>query len=141
MKDKTIGVVLFQLGGPDTPEAIEPFLYNLFSDPDIIDFPLAKIARPVLAKPISKGRARKVARHYAQIGGASPIRKLTDRQASALEDELRKTIDARVFVAMRYWHPFTLEAIERIRQAGCDELILLPLYPQYSSTTTGSSSR
>ena len=139
MRDKTIGVVLFQLGGPDTPEAIEPFLYNLFSDPDIIDFPLAKVARPVLAKLISKGRARKVARHYAQIGGASPIRKLTGQQASALEDELRKTIDARVFVAMRYWRPFTSEAIERIRQAGCDELILLPLYPQYSSTTTGSS--
>ena len=139
MKDKTIGIVLFQLGGPDTPEAIEPFLYNLFSDPDIIDFPLAKVARPVLAKLISKGRARKVTRHYAQIGGASPIRKLTAQQASALEDELRKTIDARVFVAMRYWRPFTSEAIERIRQAGCDELILLPLYPQYSSTTTGSS--
>ena len=139
MKDKTIGVVLFQLGGPDSPAAIEPFLYNLFSDPDIIDFPLAKVARPVLAKLISKGRARKVTHHYAEIGGGSPIRKLTDQQARALEDELRKTIDARVFVAMRYWHPFTAEAIELIRQAGCDELILLPLYPQYSSTTTGSS--
>ena len=139
MRDKTIGVVLFQLGGPDTPEAIEPFLYNLFSDPEIIDFPLAKVARPVLAKLISKGRARKVMHHYADIGGASPIRKLTGQQARALEEELRKTIDARVFVAMRYWHPFASEAIGRIRRAGCDELILLPLYPQYSSTTTGSS--
>ena len=139
MSAKTIGVILFQLGGPDSPEAIEPFLYNLFSDPEIIDFPLAKIGRPALAKLISKGRARKVRAHYADIGGASPIRKLTEQQAVTLEEELRKRIDARVFVAMRYWHPMTDDAIERARRAGCDELVLLPLYPQYSSTTTGSS--
>ena len=136
---KTIGVILFQLGGPDSPEAIEPFLYNLFSDPEIINFPLAKIGRPALAKLISKGRARKVRAHYAEIGGASPIRKFTEQQAVALEEELRKSIDARVFVAMRYWHPMTDDAIERARRASCDELVLLPLYPQYSSTTTGSS--
>ncbi len=136
---KRIGVILFQLGGPDSPEAIEPFLYNLFSDPEIIDFPLAKIGRPALAKLISKGRARKVRAHYAGIGGSSPIRKFTEQQAVALEEELRKRIDARVFVAMRYWHPMTDDAIERARRAGCDELALLPLYPQYSSTTTGSS--
>ena len=139
MSTKTIGVILFQLGGPDSPEAIEPFLYNLFSDPEIIDFPLAKIGRPALAKLISKGRARKVRAHYADIGGASPIRKFTEQQAVALEEELRKSIDARVFVAMRYWHPMTDDAIERARRAGCDELVLLPLYPQYSATTTGSS--
>ena len=136
---KMIGVVLFQLGGPDSPEAIEPFLYNLFSDPEIIDFPLAKIGRPALAKLISKGRARKVRAHYAEIGGASPIRKFTEQQAVALEEELRKSINARVFVAMRYWHPMTDDAIEKARKAGCDKLVLLPLYPQYSSTTTGSS--
>ena len=139
MSAKTIGVILFQLGGPDSPEAIEPFLYNLFSDPEIIDFPLAKIGRPALAKLISKGRARKVRAHYADIGGASPIRKFTEQQAVALEEELRKCIDARVFVAMRYWRPMTDDAIERARRAGCKELVLLPLYPQYSSTTTGSS--
>jgi len=136
---KKIGVVLFQLGGPDSLEAIEPFLYNLFCDPEIIDFPLAKVGRPLLAKFISKGRSRKVRNHYAEIGGGSPIRRLTEEQAAALEEELRATIDAKVFVAMRYWHPFTHETIAQVKEAGCDELVLLPLYPQYSSTTSGSS--
>jgi ferrochelatase len=135
-----VGIVLFQLGGPDTLEAIEPFLYNLFCDPDIIDFPLARIGRKPLAKLISATRARKVQHHYATIGGGSPIRRNTERQGRALEAELRFTgIDARCFVAMRYWHPFTREAIEQVRAAECDEIVLLPLYPQYSSTTTGSS--
>jgi ferrochelatase len=128
------------LGGPDSLEAIEPFLYNLFCDPDIIDFPFARIGRKPLAKLISTTRARKVQHHYATIGGASPIRRFTERQARALEIELRdRGLDARCFVAMRYWHPFTREAIEQIRAAGCGEVVLLPLYPQYSSTTTGSS--
>jgi len=135
-----VGIVLFQLGGPDTLEAIEPFLYNLFCDPDIIDFPFARIGRKPLAKLISTTRARKVQHHYATIGGCSPIRRHTERQAEALERELQEEgIDAHCFVAMRYWHPFTSEAIERVRRAGCDELVLLPMYPQYSSTTTGSS--
>jgi ferrochelatase len=137
---RRVGIVLFQLGGPDTLEAIEPFLYNLFCDPDIIDFPFARIGRKPLAKLISTTRARKVQHHYATIGGGSPIRKHTERQARALETELRhKGIDAQCFVAMRYWHPFTREAIEQLRAAKCDEIVLLPLYPQYSSTTTGSS--
>ena len=137
---RRVGVVLFQLGGPDSLEAIEPFLYNLFCDPDIIDFPFARIGRKPLAKLISTTRARKVQHHYATIGGASPIRRFTELQARALEEELAgRGLDARCFVAMRYWHPFTAEAIERLREAGCDEVLLLPLYPQYSSTTTGSS--
>ena len=137
---RPVGVVLFQLGGPDTLEAIEPFLYNLFCDPDIIDFPFARIGRKALAKLISTTRSRKVQHHYAAIGGGSPIRKHTERQARALEAELqRQGLNARCFVAMRYWHPFTREAIEQVRAAGCEELVLLPLYPQYSSTTTGSS--
>lgn len=135
-----MGVVLFQLGGPDTLEAIEPFLYNLFCDPDIIDFPFARIGRKPLAKLISTTRARKVQHHYATIGGGSPIRRNTELQAKALQRDLqRHGIDARCFVAMRYWHPFTAEAIEQIEAADCDELVLLPMYPQYSSTTTGSS--
>ena len=135
-----MGIVLFQLGGPDTLEAIEPFLYNLFCDPDIIDFPFARIGRKPLAKLISSTRARKVQHHYATIGGGSPIRRHTERQAKALERELQEEgIDAHCFVAMRYWHPFTSEAIEQVRLAECDELVLLPMYPQYSSTTTGSS--
>ena len=79
-----LGVVVFQLGGPDSLAAVEPFLYNLFSDPDIIDFPFARLARPTLARLISSRRARHVAEHYAEIGGKSPIRELTERQASAL---------------------------------------------------------
>ncbi len=137
---RPVGVVLFQLGGPDTLEAIEPFLYNLFCDPDIIDFPFARIGRKALAKLISTTRSRKVQHHYAVIGGGSPIRQHTERQARALETELqRQGLHARCFVAMRYWHPFTREAIEQVRAAGCEELVLLPLYPQFSSTTTGSS--
>src|SRR5437763_8692375 len=137
---RRVGVVLFQLGGPDTLAAIEPFLYNLFCDPDIIDFPFARIGRKPLAKLISTTRARKVQHHYATIGGGSPIRRFTERQAQALENELaRGGLDAQCFVAMRYWHPFTREAIAQLEAAHCDEVVLLPLYPQYSSTTTGSS--
>jgi ferrochelatase len=137
---RRVGVVLFQLGGPDSLEAIEPFLFNLFCDPDIIDFPFARIGRKPLAKLISVTRAKKVQHHYSVIGGGSPIRRFTEQQARALENELRDSgIDARCFVAMRYWHPFTAEAIEQLKAADCDEVVLLPLYPQYSSTTTGSS--
>jgi ferrochelatase len=137
---RRVGVVLFQLGGPDTLEAIEPFLFNLFCDPDIIDFPFARIGRRPLAKLISTTRARKVQHHYSAIGGGSPIRRFTEQQARALQLKLRESgLDARCFVAMRYWHPFTAEAIEDLRAAHCHEVVLLPLYPQYSSTTTGSS--
>ncbi len=134
-----IGVVLFQLGGPDSLDAIEPFLYNLFCDPDIIDFPFARIARQPLAKLISSTRARHVAHHYAEIGGKSPILEFTRRQAEALEFELRREFDARVVVAMRYWKPFTQEAIAALAAHAPDEVVLLPLYPQFSKTTTGSS--
>jgi len=137
---RRIGVVLFQLGGPDTLEAIEPFLFNLFCDPDIIDFPFARLGRKPLAKLISSTRARKVQHHYSVIGGGSPIRRFTEQQALALQRELRASgLDAHCFVAMRYWHPFTAEAITHLRAADCDEVVLLPLYPQYSATTTGSS--
>jgi protoporphyrin/coproporphyrin ferrochelatase len=137
---RRIGVVLFQLGGPDTLDAIEPFLFNLFCDPDIIDFPGARIARRPLAKLISSTRAGKVRHHYSVIGGGSPIRRFTEQQARALQRKLAESgLNARCFVAMRYWHPFTAEAIRHLRAARCDEVVLLPLYPQYSSTTTASS--
>ena len=140
MEHKRVGVVLFQLGGPETLEAIEPFLFNLFCDPDIIDFPLARIGRRPLAKLISSTRARKVQHHYEVIGGGSPIRRFTEQQARALQLRLRRDgMDAHCFVAMRYWHPFTAEAIAALEAAKCNEVVLLPLYPQYSSTTTGSS--
>jgi len=135
-----VGVVLFQLGGPDRLEAIEPFLFNLFCDPDIIDFPFARIGRKPLAKLIATTRSRKVQHHYAVIGGGSPIRKFTEQQGLALQNQLRQAgIDAHCFVAMRYWHPFTAEAIAQLRETGCEEVVLLPLYPHYSRTTTGSS--
>jgi protoporphyrin/coproporphyrin ferrochelatase len=137
---RRVGVVLFQLGGPDTLDAIEPFLFNLFCDPDIIDFPFARLGRKPLAKLISSTRAKKVQHHYSVIGGGSPIRRFTEQQARALQLKLTESgIDARCFVAMRYWHPFTAEAIAQLRAAQCDEVVLLPLYPQYSGTTTGSS--
>jgi ferrochelatase len=140
MKVNRLGVVLFQLGGPDTLEAIEPFLYNLFCDPDIIDFPFARLGRKPLARLISSTRAHKVRHHYSAIGGGSPIRRFTERQAQALETELEaRGFDARCFVAMRYWHPFTSEAVAALEGERCSDIVLLPLYPQYSSTTTGSS--
>jgi protoporphyrin/coproporphyrin ferrochelatase len=140
MTKRRVGVVLFQLGGPDTLAAVEPFLYNLFCDPDIIDFPFAKLGRKPLAKLISSTRAKRVQHHYEVIGGGSPLRKFTEMQAIALQRLLRaQHVDATCVVAMRYWHPFTDEAIEQLQAADVDELVLLPLYPQYSSTTTGSS--
>ncbi len=139
MPSHKLGVVLFQLGGPDSREAIEPFLYNLFSDPEIIDFPLARLGRKPLARLIAGRRARHVADHYEAIGGKSPILENTRRQARALEAELRRDFDARVAIAMRYWHPMTAQAIGEMLDFGPQDLVLLPLYPQYSKTTTGSS--
>src|SRR3954454_1990093 len=118
-----LGVVLFQLGGPDSTEAIEPFLYNLFCDPDIIDFPFARIARQPLARLISSRRAKHVAHHYAEIGGKSPILEFTQRQAAALETALRADFDARVGIAMRYWHPFTGEAIQQMERHRPEEMV------------------
>jgi ferrochelatase len=137
---KRVGVVLFQLGGPDSLAAVEPFLYNLFCDPDIIDFPFSRIGRRPLAKLISSTRAKKAARHYMAIGGGSPIRRFTEQQASALEAQLISDgLDARCVVAMRYWHPFTADAIASLQATEVDQIVLFPLYPQYSKTTTGSS--
>ena len=136
-----VGVVLLQLGGPDSPEAVEPFLFNLFADPDIIDLPLAFLFRRRLAAFIARRRAPRVRGYYARIGGRSPILKLTRRQAAALEGALRRDIDARVVIAMRYWHPFTEEALDDLLASGVRRVVLVPLYPHFSKTTTGSSVR
>lgn len=137
---KKVGVVLFQLGGPDSAGAVEPFLYNLFCDPDIIPLgPLGAVLRKPLAWYIAHRRVKAVARHYAEIGGRSPIRLLTERQAAKLEAALRPHVDARVVVAMRYWHPLTAEAIAQLNGVPLGALVLLPLYPHYSFATTGSS--
>ena len=136
---KKISVVLFQLGGPDSSDAVEPFLYNLFCDPDIINFFGAWFARRPLARYIARNRTSVVREHYDAIGGHSPIRLLTERQARALEAALAPHCDARCFIAMRYWDPLTAKAAAEVNAAGNSELVLLPLYPQYSFATTSSS--
>ena len=136
---KQISVVLFQLGGPDSAAAVEPFLYNLFCDPDIIDFFGAWFARRPLARYIARKRAGVVREHYDAIGGHSPIRLLTERQARALEAALAPQCDARCFIAMRYWNPLTAEAAAEVNARGAPELVLFPMYPQYSLATTSSS--
>lgn len=131
---------MFQLGGPDSLEAVQPFLLNLFLDPDIIPMgPLGFLRRP-LAKLISSRRSVPVRGRYAEIGGRSPIGALTERQRGALVESLASEIDPVAVVAMRYWHPLTAEAVEALRKAGpLDEIVLLPLYPHFSYATTLSS--
>ena len=140
MNDHKTAVVLFQLGGPDSLEAIEPFLHNLFLDPDIIDFPLAFLARRPLAKFISGKRAPKVQNNYKLIGGKSPILDLTQLQANALEQQLlARGSNVKVFIAMRYWHPMTEQVVRTVKEGGFTNILLLPLYPHYSQATTYSS--
>lgn len=143
MAKPRIGVVLFQLGGPDSPEAVERFLYNLFCDPDIINFMGASLARRPLAWWIAHRRAGIVREHYDAIGGHSPIRRLTELQARKLEQALAPDFDVRCAIAMRYWNPLTREAVEQVHAAHRDEpldaMVLLPLYPHYSFATTLSS--
>jgi len=135
----SLGVLLFNLGGPETLADVRPFLYNLFSDPEIIRLPVRALQKP-LAWLIATSRHKKSAAYYAQIGGGSPLRRITDEQAAALQTELqRRGIEARVYVGMRYWHPFTEDALEQIARDGITDLIVLPLYPQFSISTTGSS--
>jgi protoporphyrin/coproporphyrin ferrochelatase len=136
---KKLGVVLFQLGGPDSPDAVEPFLYNLFCDPDIIDFFGAWFARRPLARYIARNRASVVREHYNAIGGQSPIRLLTERQARALEAALSRHCDAKCFIAMRYWNPLSAETAAQVNAWNAPDLVLLPMYPQYSFATTSSS--
>ena len=137
---KRVGIVLFQLGGPDSLEAVEPFLLNLFLDPDIIPLgPFGLLRRPI-AKLISRRRAIPVAGRYAEIGRRSPIGTLTERQRLRLLQAVAPHIDPVAVVAMRYWHPFTMEAVDTLRKSGpLDEIVLLPLYPHYSYATTRSS--
>jgi protoporphyrin/coproporphyrin ferrochelatase len=138
MQEK-VGVVLLNLGGPDSLDAVEPFLYNLFVDPDIINFPGSFLVRKPLARLISSKRHPGVQEQYKKIGGKSPLKEFTLGQAALLEKQLNKQFPARVFAAMRYWHPFTSEVLDEIEKEGIKKVILLPLYPQYSKATTESS--
>jgi ferrochelatase len=133
-----LAVVLFNLGGPDSPEAVEPFLRNLFGDPKILSVPA--IIRKPLAWFIARRRAPVARAIYDKIGGASPIVPQTQAQADALEKVLAsRGIEAKCFIAMRCWHPMSDAAAAQVKAWGADRIVLLPLYPQFSTTTTASS--
>ena len=136
-----VGVLLLNLGGPDKLEDVRPFLANLFADPEIIRLPSPLLQAP-LAWLISTLRAKKSQENYKKIGGGSPLRRITELQAQALRQQLQQNgHEVNVYVAMRYWHPFTEAAIAQIKQDKIDELVILPLYPQFSISTSGSSFR
>jgi ferrochelatase len=132
-----IAIILFNLGGPDSPEAVQPFLKNLFSDPAIISLP--SLLRLPLASFISSRRAPKTRKIYNQIGGSSPILGQTEAQARALEEALGPGHEWRGYVCMRYWHPMTEAVVRSVKRFAPDRIVLLPLYPQFSTTTTDSS--
>ena len=137
---RRIAVVLFNLGGPDDQASVKPFLFNLFNDPAIIGLP--GIFRTPLAKLISSRRETSAQANYALMGGGSPLLPETSRQAEALQAVLGARLggdEVKVFIAMRYWHPLTEETAAEVAAFGPDEVVLLPLYPQFSTTTTESS--
>ena len=138
MSGQKIAVVLFNLGGPDGPEDVQPFLQNLFSDPAIIRSPAP--VRWLVSRLISKSRAPLARENYARMGGGSPLLPETRKQAAALDAEMaRRGLTAKSFIAMRYWKPYAVEVVRDVKAWGADRVILLPLYPQFSSTTTASS--
>lgn len=149
-RPRRVAVVLFNLGGPDAPEAVRPFLFNLFADPAIIRLP--NPFRFVIASLISGRRAKPATAIYAQLGGKSPLLENTEAQAAALENALRADpgadpaaagagTETKVFIAMRYWHPMSAETAAKVKAYGPDLVVLLPLYPQFSTTTTASSAK
>jgi ferrochelatase len=140
MTSRRVAVILFNLGGPDSPEAVEPFLFNLFNDAAIVGIP--QPFRFVLAQLLSRRRAKAARANYAHMGGRSPLLPETETQARALETALSSrvsNVSFRCFPAMRYWRPFAKDAARAAEAWGATDAILLPLYPQFSSTTTGSS--
>mmetsp|Transcript_30975 Transcript_30975/g.56157 ORF Transcript_30975/g.56157 Transcript_30975/m.56157 type:complete len:476 (+) Transcript_30975:108-1535(+) len=144
MKDPKVGVLLLNLGGPETGKDVEGFLYNLFADPDIIRLPpLLSPLQNLVALLISKRRAPKSRIAYDSIGGGSPILQYTRAQADLMVKSLsdRYGIEAKSYIGMRYWYPFTEEALDEIRADGINALVILPLYPQFSISTSGSSLR
>jgi protoporphyrin/coproporphyrin ferrochelatase len=136
-----LGVLLLNLGGPEQLSDVRPFLFNLFSDPEIIRIPIAALQKP-LAWFIATTRAKKSQANYEKIGGGSPLRRITEAQARAIEAQLQaRGEDAKVYIGMRYWYPFTEEAVEQIKRDEIEKLVILPLYPQFSISTSGSSFR
>jgi len=137
-----IGVLLFNLGGPDDLESVEPFLVRLFSDRDIIELPMGALLQPIVARIIARSRGPSVRENYKRIGGGSPQLRLTRAQAEALERRLnRNGARFRTFIAMRYWYPSTEQALEAMAAEGVSRVVTLSLYPHYSKATTGSSEK
>jgi protoporphyrin/coproporphyrin ferrochelatase len=136
---RRVAIVLFNLGGPDRIESVRPFLENLFRDPAILRVP--GFIRPWLGKFIARRRTKAASENYAILGGGSPLLELTEGQARSLEAALAGEADAeyRCFIAMRYWHPMSDACAAEVAAWGAEEVLLFPLYPQYSTTTTGSS--
>ena len=133
-------IILFNLGGPDKLENVEPFLFNLFFDPAILNLPI--FLRYPLAKLIANRRAPTAKKIYEELGGSSPILKLTEEQASALESKLKKddsSSEYKCFIVMRCWHPRAEGVVKEVKNYNPEEIILMPLYPQYSAATSGSS--
>ncbi|MGF1516922.1 MAG: ferrochelatase [Nodosilinea sp.] len=136
-----VGVLLLNLGGPESPDDVRPFLFNLFADPEIIRLPFPFLQRP-LAWLISSSRAKQSQANYQQIGGGSPLRRITEEQAEALRQVLAdRGTEASIYIGMRYWYPFTEEAVAQLKRDGIEKLVVLPLYPQFSISTSGSSFR
>lgn len=135
-----IGVLLFNLGGPDTTADVEPFLVNLFSDREIIELPFGAVFQPLFARIIARRRGPEVRHNYDRIGGGSPQLRLTGEQAAALEARLNTNGRRfKTFIAMRYWKPTTAQALQDMASAGVSRVVTLTLYPHYSCATTGSS--
>ena len=140
-KPMKVGVLLLNLGGPETMEDVEGFLYNLFADPDIIRLPtfLSLLQKPI-AYAIAKKRAPKSSAAYLSIGGGSPIVKYTKAQADLIQASLiEKGLDAKCYFAMRYWNPYTEEVLDQMQKDEINTMVVIPLYPQYSISTSGSS--
>ncbi len=136
-----VGVLLMNLGGPERIQDVRAFLYNLFVDPEIIRLPIPWLQKP-MAWLISTLRSEKSQQAYLSIGGGSPLRRITEQQARELQSELRQRgIDATSYVAMRYWHPFTESAVSDLKADGINQVVVLPLYPHFSLSTSGSSFR
>ena len=133
---KPTALILLNMGGPDSLEAVEPFLYNLFSDRELIQLPAGALLQKPFAKMISHFRAKHVVENYRIIGGKSPLLEWTQKQATGIAQRLE---NMQPFVVMRYWHPFADAVLSEIKQAGIDQAVVLSMYPHYTGATTGSS--
>ncbi len=136
-KSEKTALILLNMGGPDSLDAIEPFLYNLFSDRELIQLPLGGLLQKPFARLISHFRSKKVRESYEYIGGCSPLLEWTQKQANGIAEQLGEEVQP--FVVMRYWHPRALEVLEQLKDQGIMQAVVLSMYPHYTGATTGSS--